>query len=71
MHAAACRTVTVSKSLFAIWTIDTYFPNFVNFGPRSATAYGDLHQSFTGALVAISLEHFRVYIDLYSTQFQF
>jgi len=35
-----------------VWSIDTYSPNLVNFGP--AIPCGDVHRSFTDALVSVS-----------------
>jgi len=39
-----------------VWPIETYSPNFMNFGP--VIPCGDMHQSFTDALVKWFFDNF-------------
>jgi len=47
------------------WPIETYSPNFVNFGSRVPWC-GDMHQSFTDALVKWFFDNLPIFADSFS-----
>ena len=46
-----------------VWPIETYSPNFLNFGWGSVIPCGDMHQSFTDALVKWFFDNLPMYTD--------
>ena len=51
---------------WGVWPIETYFPNFVNFGPGPVTPCGDMHQCFIGTLVKWFLDNFPMFADSFN-----